>query len=173
MKTCQGCRCKAPNILKIGARRRWMVSFITPASLPSLKKSSFYPLNGRLGRLKKLVWMSCQRKAPQSLLEIKPQSFSHSQPLNLYCLCITACTWSSCACFASAYIDGCNSIQFDCIKRHTISPWLYKSPHRSRHVVTCSCQSISCLQIVKVQGCLFHKCNECSLSNTAWHLVLT
>jgi hypothetical protein len=24
-----------------------------------------------------------------------------------------------------------------------------------------------------VQGCLFHKCNECSLSNTSCHLVLT
>jgi hypothetical protein len=39
--------------------------------------------------------------------------------------------------------------------------------------VTCSLQSASCLQTVEVQGCLFHKCNECSLSNTTWHLVLT
>jgi hypothetical protein len=70
-------------------------------------------------------------------------------------------------------IDGCNSIQFDGISKHTISLWLYKSPRRSRHVITCSRQSVNCLQTVEVQGCLFHKCNECSLSNTAWHLVLT
>jgi hypothetical protein len=31
----------------------------------------------------------------------------------------------------------------------------------SRHVVTCSRQSVSCLQTVEVQGCLFDKCNEC------------
>jgi hypothetical protein len=42
----------------------------------------------------------------------------------------------------------------------------YKSPRRSHHVGTCSCQSISCLSTVEVQGCLFLKCNECSLSNT-------
>jgi hypothetical protein len=71
------------------------------------------------------------------------------------------------------FIDSCNSIQFDWINKHTILPWLYKSPCRSRHVVTCSRQSISCLQTVKVQGCLFHKCNECSLLNTTWHLILT
>jgi hypothetical protein len=51
--------------------------------------------------------------------------------------------------------------------------WLYKSPRRSRHVVTCSRQSVSCLQTVEVQGCLFNKCNECSVLNTNWHLVLT
>jgi hypothetical protein len=48
-----------------------------------------------------------------------------------------------------------NSIQFDWINKHTISLWLYKSPRRSRHVVTCSRQSVSCLQTVEVQGCLF------------------
>jgi hypothetical protein len=53
------------------------------------------------------------------------------------------------------FIDGCNSIQFDWINKHTMSLWLYKSPRRSRHVVTCSRQSVSCLQTVEVQGCLF------------------
>jgi hypothetical protein len=52
------------------------------------------------------------------------------------------------------FIDGCNSVQFDWINKHTISLWLYKSPRRSRHVVTCSCQSVSWLQTVEVQGCL-------------------
>jgi hypothetical protein len=46
--------------------------------------------------------------------------------------------------------DSCNSIQFDCINKHTISLWLY----RSRHVVTCSRQSVSYLSTVAVQGCL-------------------
>jgi hypothetical protein len=40
------------------------------------------------------------------------------------------------------------------------------------HTVTCSCQSISCLSTVEMQGCLFHRCNKSSLSNTTWHLVL-
>jgi hypothetical protein len=71
------------------------------------------------------------------------------------------------------FIGGCNSVQCDWINKHTISLWLYKSPRRSRHVLTCSRQSVSCLSIVEVEGCLFHKCNECSLSNTTWHLVLT
>jgi hypothetical protein len=53
------------------------------------------------------------------------------------------------------FIDGCNSIQFDYISTYTISLWLYKSPCRSRHVVTCSHQSVSCLSTVEVQGCLF------------------
>jgi hypothetical protein len=39
------------------------------------------------------------------------------------------------------FIDGCGSIQFNWINKHTISLWLYKTPRRSRHVVTCSCQS--------------------------------
>jgi hypothetical protein len=45
--------------------------------------------------------------------------------------------------------------------------------HMSRHVVTCLCQSLICLQTVEVQGCLLPRCTQCSLSNTAWHLVLT
>jgi hypothetical protein len=82
--------------------------------------------------------------------------------------------WSKChAAHIKIYIDGCNSIQFDWINTHTISLWQNKSPRRSRHVVTCSRQSVSCLSTVEVQGCLFHKCNGCSLSNTTWHLVLT
>jgi hypothetical protein len=43
--------------------------------------------------------------------------------------------------------------------------WLYKGPCRLHHVVTCSNQSVSYLSIVEMQGCLFHKCSECSLSN--------
>jgi hypothetical protein len=70
------------------------------------------------------------------------------------------------------FIDGCNSIQFNWINKH-ISLWLYKSPRRSRHVVTCLRQSVSCLQSVKVQRFLFHKCNKCSLLNITWHLLLT
>jgi hypothetical protein len=64
------------------------------------------------------------------------------------------------------FIDGCSSIKFDWINKHTISPWLYKRPLRSLHVVTCSRQSVSCLETAEVQGCLFHKCNECSMLNT-------
>jgi hypothetical protein len=40
------------------------------------------------------------------------------------------------------FINGCNSVQFDCINRLTISLWLYNSPRRSRHVVTWSHQSV-------------------------------
>jgi hypothetical protein len=70
------------------------------------------------------------------------------------------------------FIDGCSSVQFDWINKPAILLWLYKSPHRSRHVVTCS---LCHLQTVEVQGCLFffYKYNECSLLNTARHLVLT
>jgi hypothetical protein len=50
-------------------------------------------------------------------------------------------------------------MQFNWIK-HIISLWLYNSPCRSCHVVTCLCQSVSCLKTVEVQGCLFHKFNE-------------
>jgi hypothetical protein len=35
------------------------------------------------------------------------------------------------------FVDGCNSIQHDWINKHTISLWLYKSPRKWRHVVTC------------------------------------
>jgi hypothetical protein len=43
------------------------------------------------------------------------------------------------------FIDGSKSIQFDWVNKHTILLWLYKSPRRSRHVVTCLRQSVSCL----------------------------
>jgi hypothetical protein len=49
------------------------------------------------------------------------------------------------------FVDGCNSVQFDWINIRTISLWLYKSPRRSHHVVTCSLQSVSCLRTVEVQ----------------------
>jgi hypothetical protein len=65
------------------------------------------------------------------------------------------------------------AIQYKSIELlNTILLWLYRSPCRSCHVVT-SRQSVSCLQKVEVQGCLLHKCNECSLSMTIWHLILT
>jgi hypothetical protein len=65
--------------------------------------------------------------------------------------------WSkSNATHIKVFFEGCNSIQFDWINKHTISLWLYKSPRRSRHVETCSRQSVSCLQTVEVQGCVFH-----------------
>jgi hypothetical protein len=70
------------------------------------------------------------------------------------------------------FIDDCNSIQFDWINKHTISLWLCKTPRRSHHVATCSRQSISCLSTVKVQGCLFHKCNECSFFLKEWVALL-
>jgi hypothetical protein len=78
---------------------------------------------------------------------------------------MTLCTgWlKSHATHIEIFIDGCNSVHFDWINKHTILLWPYKSPHRSH--ITCSCQSISCLSTVKVQGCLFHKCSEFSLSN--------
>jgi hypothetical protein len=37
--------------------------------------------------------------------------------------------------------DGCNSVQFDWINKHTVSLWLYNSPRRSRHVVKFTCPS--------------------------------
>jgi hypothetical protein len=49
------------------------------------------------------------------------------------------------------FIGGCNSVQFDCVNEDTISLWLY----RSRHVVTCSRQSVSCLQKVEVARMYF------------------
>jgi hypothetical protein len=55
----------------------------------------------------------------------------------------------------SIFFYGCNSIQFDWINKHTISLWLYKSLRRSRDVVTCSCQSVSCLQTVCVKDVFF------------------
>jgi hypothetical protein len=84
------------------------------------------------------------------------------------------CTgWSkSHATHIKIFIDGCNSVQFDWINKHTISLWLFKSPCRSRHVVTCLRQTVSCLSTVEVQGCIFHKCNKYSLSNTTWHSFL-
>jgi hypothetical protein len=64
--------------------------------------------------------------------------------------------WSkSHATHTTIFIYGCSSVQFDWINKHTISLWLYNSSRRSRHVVTCSRQSVSCLQTVDVQGCLF------------------
>jgi hypothetical protein len=54
------------------------------------------------------------------------------------------------------FIDGCNSIKFDWINKHTISLWLYNSPRRSCHVATCLRQSVRCLSTVEVQGCIFH-----------------
>jgi hypothetical protein len=53
------------------------------------------------------------------------------------------------------FIDGCNSVQFKCINTHTILLWLYKSPCRSRQVITCLHQSVICLSSAEVQGCLF------------------
>jgi hypothetical protein len=53
------------------------------------------------------------------------------------------------------FIDGCNSIQFNWINKHTILLWLYKSPCRSCHVITRSRQSVSCLSTVWVHGSLF------------------
>jgi hypothetical protein len=72
------------------------------------------------------------------------------------------------------FIDGSNSIQFDWINKHTVSLWLHKSPRRSRHVVTCSRQSVSCLSNSQCNDVFFTSAtNGCSLSNTTWHLVLT
>jgi hypothetical protein len=89
-------------------------------------------------------------------------------------MCVHNTGWSkSHGTHVKIFIGGCNSTQFDWINKHTLSLWLYKSLHRSRHVVTCSLRSVSRLSKVEVQGCLFNKCNECSLSNTTWHLVLT
>jgi hypothetical protein len=88
---------------------------------------------------------------------------------------LNSCTeWSkNHATHIKIFIDNCNSVQLDWINKHTVSLWLYKSTRRSRHVVICSRQSVSCLRTVEVQGCLFHKCTDCSLSSTTWHLVLT
>jgi hypothetical protein len=103
-------------------------------------------------------------------------NYSCSAPkiINLMCLTCVYTEWSkSHATHIKISIDGCNSIQFDWINKHTILLWLYKIPHGSHHVVTCSRQSVSCLSTVRVQGRLFHKCKECLLSNTTWHFVLS
>lgn len=56
------------------------------------------------------------------------------------------------------------AIQYvSCLLISTASLWLYKIPLRSRHVVACPRQSASCPWTVQVQGCHFHKSNECSL----------
>jgi hypothetical protein len=53
------------------------------------------------------------------------------------------------------FIGGCISIQFDWINKNTISLWLYKSPRRSRHVVTCSRQSSVVFQQSKCKDVFF------------------
>jgi hypothetical protein len=69
----------------------------------------------------------------------------------------TGCSKSHAICI-KIFIDGYNSVQSDWINKHIISLWLFKSPRRSRHVVTCLRQSISWLKTVEMQGFLFHKC---------------
>jgi hypothetical protein len=90
----------------------------------------------------------------------------------IYCRNETAGRSKSHATHFKIFTGSCNSIRFDWINKHT-SLWLYESLFRSRHVVTCLHQSLTCLQTVEAHGCLFHTCNGCSMSNTAWHLVLT
>jgi hypothetical protein len=53
----------------------------------------------------------------------------------------TDTVWSN-ATHIKIFIDGCNSLQFIWINKHTFSLWLYKKPHRSCHVITCSHQSV-------------------------------
>jgi hypothetical protein len=48
--------------------------------------------------------------------------------------------WKCHATHIKIFTARCNSMQFDWINKHTISPWLYKSPCWSRHVITCSGQ---------------------------------
>jgi hypothetical protein len=71
------------------------------------------------------------------------------------------------------FIDGCSSTQFDCINKHTVSLWLYDSPRRSRDAVTCPPPSVSCLQTVQVQGCLFHSATgvHCRTLPGVWFLL--
>lgn len=64
------------------------------------------------------------------------------------------------------FTDGCNSIQFTWINKHTILLWLYKSPCRSHHAVICSCQSRQSCPFSQSARLSFSKCNEYSLSNT-------
>jgi hypothetical protein len=45
-----------------------------------------------------------------------------------------------------------------------------ESPVPNKLTISCL---VNRLSTVDVQGCLFHKCNECSLLNTTWHLILT
>jgi hypothetical protein len=90
------------------------------------------------------------------------------------------CKWTKLACIGWSITQPILkyvfmvAIQYNSIGLiNTTSLWLCKSPRRSPHVVICSSQSVSYQSNVEVQGCLFHKCNECSLSNTTWHLILT
>jgi hypothetical protein len=88
------------------------------------------------------------RRQSSSYSPLWEPEISHRRP------CLNT-EWSkSQATHIKIFIDGCNSIQLDWVNKHTISLWLYKSPCRSRHVVTCSSQSVSCLSTVEVQGCL-------------------
>jgi hypothetical protein len=97
-------------------------------------------------------------------------------------LCIRVCScvfiytykgWSkSHTTYIKIFTDGCKSIQFDWINKHTILLWLYKSPHRSRHVVTCSRQSVSLLT-VQVQSMFIVKhylasCSYFIFQNEFW-----
>jgi hypothetical protein len=81
--------------------------------------------------------------------------FSHASPFPPSLICSSHnIGWSkSHTTHIKIRIDGYNSIKFDRIGKHTISLSLYRSKCRSRHVVTRSRQSVSCLSTVEVQEC--------------------
>jgi hypothetical protein len=81
--------------------------------------------------------------------------------------------WKSYVTHIKTFIGNWNSIKFACFNKHRVSLWLYNSPRRSRHVVTWTRQSVSCLQTVEAQENIFDYCTDFLLSNTAWHLVRT
>jgi hypothetical protein len=58
--------------------------------------------------------------------------------------------WLKChATHNKIFICSCNTIQFDKINKGIILLWLHNRPHRSRHVVTCSRQSLAPLSAVE------------------------
>jgi hypothetical protein len=103
--------------------------------------------------------------SPHCLTEINKQfTISHTPIywLDLFIQCVITKTNMRLRCKRSQddkkftvhikiFTDGCNSIQFDWINKYTVPLWLYKSPCRSRHVVSCLRQSVSYLSTVKVQ----------------------
>jgi hypothetical protein len=67
--------------------------------------------------------------------------------------CLDSTGWlKSSATHIKVFTGGCNSTQLDWSNKYTISLWVYKSPRRSRHVVSCSRHSVSCVSTSATGG---------------------
>jgi hypothetical protein len=75
MKTYGGSVGTAPRILDLGTRLRWVLRF-TPRPLYPRGKSSWYPLDRRLGGPQSRSWHGGEEKNSQPLPAIEPRSSS-------------------------------------------------------------------------------------------------